>query len=238
MALAMLAIPASASTPRTVVHHSSTSSVVGAAKGKFKSAINDTLIAGYFGTPSAGILSDTSTFTAPSFTCANATDVEDFAVGPYVYDSTGSEDAASDIQSVCESGAPYYSISAYTSSGGNNYVFNVNAGDVISATISENASTGQTTAVTTDLTTGYTVTSSQANGADGHSDTFLSEGELTYFPDVPTFTTITQSNCLINGVPLKGAGLTLYNLKGGHYVQVKTDPAKGSTLESVFKKNT
>jgi hypothetical protein len=239
MSLGMLATTAGASTPGTVVHHSSTSSVVGTARGKFRtSAVNSKLIAGYYGSPSAGILSDTSTFTAPSFTCANGTDIEDFAIGPYVYDATGLEDAAADIQFVCVDGATYYSISAYTNVGGNNYVFNVNAGDVISATVSENASTGETTAVTTDLTTGYTVTSAQANGADGNPDVALSEGVLTYYADVPTFTTITQANCLINGVPIKSAGLTLYNLKGGHDVQVKTDPAKGSTLENVFKANT
>jgi hypothetical protein len=240
MSLGMLATPASASTPGTVVHHSSTSSVVGGVNGKFavkSAAKNSTLIAGYSGAPSAGILSDTSTFTAPSFTCANSTDIEDFSIGPYIYDSTGYEDAASDIQFVCVDGAPYYSISAYTGEGGNNYVFNVTAGDVISATLSENATTGETTAVTTDLTTGYTVTSAQANGADGNPDVALSEGVLTYYADVPTFTTITQANCLINGVPIKGAGLALYNLKGAHDVQVKTDAAKGSTLENVFKAN-
>jgi hypothetical protein len=78
----------------------------------------------------------------------------------------------------------------------------------------------------------------QANGADGNPDTYLSDGVLMYGADIPTFTTITQTNCLINGKKLSHAGFTSYNLEGGSRVQVKTDPVTNSTLENVFQYNT
>lgn len=239
-AIGATCVAAQAAAPsHAVSHHSSSSSaVLGAVARSDHVRLNtgyDSLLAGYYGAPAAGIASASASFTAPSFACGRSTDTENISFGPYVFDGSGTAEAAADIQPVCEDGTLYYNLSAFTVAGGNNYVDVVSSGDHIIASIAVSQS-GNTTATVTDTTTGTTETSV---GTTDASDSFVSEGVLNYQPDVPSFSRVTETSVQVDGQYLGEVGFTRFNLRTANNTQIGAGSVStySETLKLTFERH-
>ena len=181
------------------------------------------------------LVSASTTFTMPSFSCHSSSDSEWLLPGLWIYNTSGQLVSQVDVNFNCNSGSKVQSDVICITGGGCDTSLHVNPGDVIEAVYTASGSSAIGTLYDR---TQHTVAQASGNSVGSAIVLVGDQGPgLFGVPAVPTFSKVPFSITTLNGFYVADWGPTVLNLKTGSNVQIKSGSAKTTSFTTKFVAN-